>query len=303
MQTQEKEYRDHFDRFGFIHLKGVLEAKEISAIRENLHKAYDALETNKNYRVRDLLPPDTFTMPEIYRLPLKERIVQGLKAILEPNYTMLPDLLVSKNQAGLHPGKYNKHPGWHWDSSSEGKQSYFYDPGYRFVKCGLYLQENTEDYGGGVDIVPGRHTFPLTAGGVNLNFKVKNLVDLFGMYFRSVMAKLEPGDFLAFHSCLPHRSTLPKKLLPLVTGEDLRFNSIAAVPREKTKFTIYFDACRAGSLDGYWNNLIRKRNGDLKGQPDWKTDTQSWMLSRHFPEDYPADFVSMADKAGVRMAS
>ena len=213
-----------FSRYGFIHVKGVLDAGETAALRRHLFGMYDAAGARSGQKVRDLGPRISLNTPEIYRLPLLEPIIRSLKEILEPRFTMLPDLGVSKNQVGLSGGARN--PGWHWDASSEGKRAYLYEPGYRLVKCGLFLQENTEDYGGGVDIVPGRHRWPLKSGNVNLNYKAKNLLDLIGMRFRWTMAKLEPGDFLAFHSCLPHRSTLPRKLLAGVTDEDLRLNAI-----------------------------------------------------------------------------
>ena len=38
---------------------------------------------------------------------------------------------------------------------------YIKDPSYRFTKCGIYLQDNTEEWGGGIDILPGSHLFGL----------------------------------------------------------------------------------------------------------------------------------------------
>ena len=207
---------------------------------------------------------------------------------------------MSRNQIGLSGGARN--PGWHWDASSEGKRAYLYEPGYRLVKCGLYLQENTEDYGGGVDIVPGRHRWPLKSRNVNLNYKAKNLLDLIGMRFRRTMVKLEPGDFLAFHSCLPHRSTLPTKLLPGVTGEDLRLNVIDP-PRDRTKFVVYWDACRARSLEGYWTNLRRRAEEEELTNPDAVRFHAAEAVAMNYPDDYPDDFVRLAEAAGVKIAS
>ena len=239
--------------------------------------------------------------PELFRLPFLVDIVSSLKTILEPNYTMIPDLTASKNQVGLSAGGMN--PGWHWDASGEGKRAYLYEPGYRVVKCGLYLQENSEDYGGGVDIVPGRHRWPLKSGNVNLNFKAKNLLDLIGMRFRGTMVKLEPGDFLAFHSCLPHRSTLPRKLLAGVTEEDMRTNAIAATPRDRTKFVVYWNACRSASVDGYWTNLIRRANEvELVNAKEIRFRATE-AVSMQYPDDYPGDFVTLAETAGIRIAS
>ena len=123
------------------------------------------------------------------------------------------------------------------------------------------------------------------------------------MRFRRTMAKLEPGDFLAFHSCLPHRSTLPRKLLASVTGEDLRLNVIDPPPRDRTKFVVYWDACRAGSLDGYWTNLRRRAEEEELTNPEAVRFYASETVAMNFPDDYPEDFVRLVEDAGVRVAS
>jgi len=292
---------EHFARYGYIHLKGVLAPEETAALRRHLFEMYDDAEARSGQVVRGLGPLTAMGTPEIHRLPFIERIVQAMKVILEPRYTMFSDLVVAKNQVGLSGGR--KNPGWHWDASAEGKQAYLYSPGYRIVKCGIFLQENTEEYGGGVDIVPGRHRWPLKSGNVNLNYKAKNLLDIIGMRFRGTTVKLEPGDFLAFDFCLPHRSTLPRKLLAGVTAEDLRLNSIAATPQDKTKFVIYWSACRRASADGYWTSVKRRAMEEELANPNAKKLICTEAVSMKYPDDYAENLVGMADRAGVRFAT
>ena len=165
------------------------------------------------------------------------------------------------------------------------------------------MQENTEAYGGGVDIVPGRHRWPLKTGNVNLDYKAKNLLDIIGMRFRGTMVNLEPGDFLAFDFCLPHRSTLPGKLLAGVTAEDLALNTIAATPRDKTKFVAYWSACRRASADGYWTSVKRRAIEEELANPNVNKLICTEAVSMKFPDDYPQKLVAMADGAGVRFAT
>jgi hypothetical protein len=292
---------EHFARYGYIHLKGVLSPDEIAHLRSHLFARYDALEARAGHPVMSLGPHAALDTPEIHCLPFISRVVQALKVILEPSYTMFSDLVVAKNQVGLSAAR--KNPGWHWDSSGEGKQAYLYEPGYRIVKCGIYLQENTEDYGGGVDIVPGRHRWPLKSGNVNLNFKAKNLLDIIGMRFRGTMVRLEPGDFLAFDFCLPHRSTLPRKLLAGVTAEDLALNTIAATPRDKTKFVIYWSSCRGASANGYWASVKRRAMEEELANPDSKKLICTEAVSMKYPDDYAESLVGMAERAGVQFAT
>lgn len=287
------DYQQHFNRYGYIHIRGALTPDEVASAREKVFDLFDVAAAETGKQVRDLWPSLVYQQPWLYGLQFKPQIVKALRAILQPDYAVVPDLLVSRNQCG----------GWHWDSSPEGKQPYLYAPDYRFVKCGIYLQENTAEFGGGVDIVPGRHTWPVKTGNVNLDFKVKTAFDLFGQRFRAVRADLKPGDFLAFHSCLPHQSTQPTALMgnlrPGVTVLD-------DVAKDKTKLVIYWDAGRLGSLDGYMQNACRRAERELAGEAkDALTGGHPFhaeMVAMRFPEDYPADFVELVRQNGLNVA-
>ena len=107
------------------------------------------------------------------------------------------------------------------------------------------------------------------------------------MRFRRTMAKLEPGDFLAFHSCLPHRSTLPRKLLASVTGEDLRLNVIDPPPRDRTKFVVYWDACRARIAGRLLDQPQAPGRGRRTDQPDAVRFHAAEAVAMNYPDDYP----------------
>lgn len=290
-----------FSRNGFIHIPGALNPEEVAATRDYLFDAFEKAQKSRSDPSKVLLASELWHTPEINGFPFRKKIVDSLKAILGDDYFLFSDITSIKNQYGLSGGK--KNPGWHWDSSSEGKQTYLCDPEYRFVTCGIYLQDNTEDYGGGVDYIPGRHRWPFRTPNTNLNFKIKNLFDLIAVKTRPVMAPLKAGDFLAFHSCLPHRSTLPKKLLPHITPENIKSNSIDPGSRELTKFTIYFNACRRNSVDGYLNNLIRRANEEELDNSAARNFVYTNAARMVFPRDYPGDVVDAIKGLGLDMAS
>ena len=75
------------------------------------------------------------------------------------------------------------------------------------------------------------------------------------------------------------------------------------MPREKTKFVIYWDSCRAESSEGYWSNLVRRANEDELDYEKAIRFHGTESASMKYPEDYPEEFVKMAEEAGIRMAS
>ena len=120
---------------------------------------------------------------------------------------------------------------------------------------------------------------------------------------RRMMAPLKAGDLLAFHSCLPHRSTLPRKLLPHITSEDIRSNSVDPGSLELTKFTIYFRACHCNSVNGYLNNLIRRANDEELNNSAAKNFYYTDATRMVFPRDYPSEVIDSINNAGLGMAS
>jgi len=290
-----------FSRQGFVHIPGLLNPEEIAATREYLFDFFEKSHAGNERDARCLYASELWHAPEINGFPFRKKIVESLKAILGDDYWMFSDIASNKNQVGLSGGA--KNPGWHWDSSSEGKQAYLFDPNYRFVRIGIYLQDNTEDYGGGVDVTPGRHRWPLHTSSTNLNFKVKNLFDMVAMRTNRTMAPIKAGDFLIFHSCLPHRSTLPKKLLPHLTPEDIRLNSVDPGSRDLTKFTIYFNATNNNFVDRYLNNLVRRANEEELNNSAARDFTYTEASRMVFPRDYPSEVVDSINDAGLEMAS
>ena len=54
------------------------------------------------------------------------------------------------------------------------KSFYLYDKNYQFAKVALTLHKNTDEWGGGIDIVPKGHRFPICTGNKWIDFNVSN---------------------------------------------------------------------------------------------------------------------------------
>ncbi len=282
-----EDLRTHFDRFGFVHLPGVLGPSEVDHLRALLKKQF------AHPADRALMPRHCFQIPEVYTIPLKERIVEALDEILGKGWWFIPDLEVHRN---ILP-----QTSWHEDCGNEGPQPYLMDPDYRFVKCGLYLQDNTREWGGGVCVIPGGHKFPVRTPFLFLDFKIKNLLQRkLGRLWRERLVPLKAGDFLAFDSRLPHCSTWAQALKEPEYGPgDIVLN----MPEDKTKLVVYWNVCRRGEdALHYLHNAEKRVYADELERPE----NREWFfldfLRYRFPEDYPPSFAKSIEEHGIHLA-
>lgn len=281
------DYQTHFNRYGYVVVPGVLSNAEISTLRSFLDQQWRTLRHNSK---RMLSPMDNLEHADIYMASLRPKVVEALKQVLGPDYSMLPDFQVQRNMFGF--------PGWHTDAGSEGFAPYLMDRNYRFVKCGIYLQGNDPRWGGGIDIVPGGHRFPLRLPSVKASFRIKNLWNRIGQKFFKLRVRSNPGDFIFFDSRLPHCSSLPSDL----TGLRIANNVIENMPAANTKYVIYWDSSATDKLlPLFLKNAQQRAEEELRNRAKEPYFLNYAQLK--FPEDFPQDFVDGVSKAGIRIAS
>jgi hypothetical protein len=242
---------------------------------------------------RYLNPSDVLQLCDVYLVPMRDKVVAALKAVLGDDYVMFADFQVQMNMFGGGAKR-----GWHVDSGSEGRATYLMDPAYKFVKCGVFLQHNTLEWGGGIDVVPGGHRFPLRTSNPKLSFRVKNLANEISRRFFPKMVKTAPGDFVFFDSRLPHTSTWPAKL----GATDAVNSHLGQMPLDHTKFVIYWNSCQKTAAPGFIANSLRRAEQEeiRDGSPELYF---SDFLSRRYPEDFPSDFRSAATAQRVAVAT
>ena len=147
----------NFKKQGFIHGPAVFSEKEVFEARRLIEDRFVMIqkEINSPFK-RSLMPSEVISMPQVVKYCFSNKIVSALKEILGKNYYMFNDFNLQRNMFGVG-GK----GGWHVDSDSEGLSSYLHRNDYKFVKCGIYFQDNTEERGGGIKVTPGCHRFPI----------------------------------------------------------------------------------------------------------------------------------------------
>lgn len=262
----------------------VLGSREVEVLRDVLHDTFGAGASTK----RLLLASHTLRIPEVYLLPFRERIVNALKQIVGGAYTMFANFNVQRNQFG----------GWHTDAASEGNAPYLLGSDYRFIKCGIFLQQDTRDWGGAIQVVPGGHRFPLGQWDTRVNFKLKRIANHVGQKWFARPLDISAGDFVAFDYRLPHSATWPQ---PQNRGE-VTDGTMAGIARDRTKFAIYWDIGSTECATNYLRHSAKRAEHEELGRKSLEPFFTDY-LSLRFPDDYPRDFVSAVTAAGIHIAT
>jgi len=299
-----------FMRNGYVVIPGLLSQEEVRAIRNRLDVEFSELEKKSGGGWIETLPPTlTISRPYIYETALRENIVATLRMILEPNYTMFPDLEVHRSLFAFGhtklPSKIGFKGGWHDDAGSEGFQDYLVDPAYKFVKCGIYLQDNTVEFGGGIDIVEGSHRFPFRTGNNRLDFKIRKVSQKLGILFKSKTVNLKAGDFLAFHYCMVHRGTIPQQLLRDLPRDEFD-KVVKSLPKEHTKYVIYNCACHGDYSENYMKHCYRRGINEIALAETGEKSVSAFMSDFpgvQFPEDFPVEFQKLVADRGIVIAA
>jgi hypothetical protein len=222
--------------------------------------------------------------------------VEILRAAMGDPLAYIPDLTLHHNMFGF--------PGWHEDSGSEQTtgSAYLQSSSYRFAKCGVYLQDNTEEWGGGIMVVPGAHRYPIRSPFPVLNRKIKTFTNRVMRTLNAVTVDVRAGDMVFFDSRLPHASTFPSRI-PEPTREGT-YHYPTEIPDEHAKLILYWDACNEDMARDFMENSVRRARKEEAPDAGVVSGVfYSDYLRRYFPDDYPDDFVSAATDSRVRIAS
>ena len=279
-QSQRKEF---YKTFGYVVVPSVVSTSEVKQMRVDLLKEFAA----KKFQ-RMLWPRDVLHLPMVYGAALRPEVAATLREVLGEDFNFFPSFQVQRNNFGR--------PGWHTDSGSEGNARYLMSRDYRFAKCGIYLQDNDPDWGGGIDVVPGGHKFPSRISR-RFDFKLKYIANQVGRLTSAVSLDLKAGDLLIFDSRLPHAATWPVKL-----ESPIHENShIKNMPEEFSKYVVYWDV-GAGEAAAMF-----QKNAEIRAAQEVARNEKeryfSDYLRYHWPTDYPPSFLEKAAAVDVTMAS
>jgi len=289
----EFENPEKFSENGVVIVRQALNQDEVQTIRRLGYR-----EILRQGDVRQIMPRHVLAESEIRLLPFKKRIVEALRISMGDPLAYIPDLTLHCNQFGF--------PGWHTDSGSEMTKAYIQSRRYKFVKCGIYLQNNTQEWGGGIIVVPGGHNYPILTPSTFINRKIKDIVNRWGKKNNNITVDIRAGDMVFFHSRLPHTSTFPEKI-PQPKEEGTYHYTKEKIPEEHSKLVLYWDACNGEMVKDFMANSVRRSNMDEpleKFTRKRKTEVfYTDYIRYHYPGSYPEDFVKAANKHNIKIAS
>jgi len=193
--------KKNFFENGFLLLPGVLNQLEQEKVKTFLNELFST--GPKYFDESQVRRPYLFDRhPEIRWLLSHEPINRSLKVLLGDDYgVFMPETVALDSYHFSY---------WHKDTSAIESLGYEFQwqKDFLVVNTLLYLQENTDEYGGGLDVVPGSHlsSDPILekSGGYLLGESENNYI--------SIPSKA--GDLVIIDIRLTHRATPAKKESP-----------------------------------------------------------------------------------------
>lgn len=289
---------NEYKKNGYFSIPNIFNIDEIKFLRNNLEKEYELV----NFKKRDLLINE-LRNKELIKLILKGFNSKHLRNIsvefakeYNNNVAILPFFHVMRN----YHVDISSHHGWHRDCGGELAYKYCKDilskKDYLFSKCGFYLQENSNNYGGAIDIVEKSNKFfgksEIFQRKINaIPFKFMELTHkiskkIYNFLYEGKFSFLKGhktlfpqlGSAVFFDSKIIHRGTVAKDLKKENFTNDYQAN---ISNKEKTKFAIYAHFGTSEAIDSYMYDRLKRHNN--------KNEIKLWLEQIEFIKEYEFD--------------
>lgn len=282
-------YKKVFYQKGYIHLNKVFNKDEIDLLRNEIEYY---LINSKNKTNNHIYTNDFLKNPKLYSVCFKKKIIDVMKNIFGPIIYWAGDFHIQYN---LFPS--NSKDGWHYDAQSEAKKINLKKKNFTFAKIGIYLQDNTLKFGGGIDIVKYSHRlFPIN----KISFSEKHIKKLMGSLLKKKLDILS-GDVVIFDSKLLHKGSYPEHSKSEIKLDNNFF--LKNCPKQNQKYTIYWDIGHKERLQKFKENNLQRAlsNLDIKNINERKYYYQ--YLKLKFPNDFPKKFVNKIKKLNINIVN
>ncbi len=304
----DDDVRSAFRVWGFVVIRNAFSQQEVTLVRSELDRAFGSA------HLRDLptmCSTEVLKHEAIWNHLFKECVVKSLRAALGPELCYQNDLDVQRNSYGLAGSR--RHTGWHMDAGSESTKGYLKADAYRFAKCGIYLQDADNGWGGGIRVKPKSHRGFADSNPFKRKFffvrRVANrIASILHLDADTFEVPTKAGDFCFFDSRLLHSSVPPSVENIRKIAYDQKENISGfwpEVPKEHTKYVIYWDACNAAMSGDFLRNSIKRAESELSGMSEqrFRPAVFTRFLSAKYPDDFPKNFVAAATVRDVSVSS
>lgn len=214
MTLLSPEQISQFEDEGYLLVPGVLNEAEVAKLRTSITRLFaDIFEEDRSERK---FLTDVFSrFPELRWVLFHENILAALRGLLGEDFAVIRENAIHFN---------NFSSGWHRDTHSqeEAGEDFHWNDDYLMVEAALYLQENDDEFGGGLDVYPGTHKEPdvrVSGGRLARKLKEKSKQLFGGEDFVRVQSK--PGDLILFHFRVRHRSTPSQHVPPPIDRQKI----------------------------------------------------------------------------------
>jgi Phytanoyl-CoA dioxygenase (PhyH) len=266
-----RKQKKSFAADGYLLVPGILSQEQVRSLREYLGPKFETPPEQRGKGDLDKVMLDIFSRnPSIRWLLFHEPTQQVLRGLLGDDFVVL-------REAAAH---FELFGGWHKDTTSQERagQRFQWDPGYLMVEVAYYLQDNSEEFGGGLDVQPGTHRQSdryATPAQDERNTKLRGVRNrLFGApdeNQKPVSVPSKAGDLVIFDFRLNHQATQRTSSNP---------------PPERQKMAVFI-ACSSNSPH------VQRYHDYLASRPDYV------YLQGGF--SYPEEFARDAEAHGVTM--
>jgi hypothetical protein len=282
--------RNKFNRDGYLLVPSVLSLAEVKKLREFLAPKF-ARPAEQRF------PGDTENIlfdlvgryVETRWLLFHPQVVDTLRSLLGDHYAVL-------RETSAH---HEIFAGWHKDTAAQEAAGHRFQwrDDFLMVEAGFYLQDNTDEYGGGLDVVPGSHRIPdpvTKSPAIGYKAEEQTFVQKVAGRVKSAMKKVwgestakveqkeEPlagcvsvpskaGDLLIFDFRINHRATPRRGSKP---------------SRIPDKMAIFFPCSR--------------NNEHVRAYQDFIASRKDYIYLQNF--SYSEDFTRQAKAAGIVLA-
>lgn len=210
-------------------------------------------------------------------------LVNNLNALF-PEVIYMPDLNIQVNRIDQTGFKR----GWHIDCGTEYalRRQYLFDENYKFLKVGIYLQDDTLEFGGGIEIQrKSHHLFYRAKNSKFSKIFLSSRVN-FPHLFNAERLSVASGDAVLFDSRLLHRSSSNIVPVQYFSNDDAKIAIYWTVAGSKFLAESYYSALVGNALDPSCNEISRNFH---------KT-----FFSFYFPDDFLCSAFDESNAKGIK---
>jgi hypothetical protein len=296
-----KKQKDQYSRDGYLLVPNILTAEQVRWLRGFFRPKFDAPgpPPDSDHWLVDIFG----RYPEVRWLCFHEPTLKVLHSLFGDDIVLLPEGTAHFNYFG----------DWHKDTGSFDRAGLLFFKEKNFLQWTIayYLQDNTLEYGGGLDVEPGSHREADDPFIKPPPFRRRSILERIwhqldrrarrqywqarNAYCEAPFYEPDPrkvvsvpslaGDMVIFDPRVNHHATPARGLTPEKDKLGFKWMRRGLLPFEREKLAIYSS----------WS----RDNSTARAYMEWTRTRWEYPHLRDF--SYPADFLKDAQKAGVKL--